>query len=161
MRVHRNKRRTHNDSDAILSSITELSNGEDVPEVSGDNNTGYKVSLFNRFVVDCRNRGEVCAVLETYKQLLAFAAVPKRPDEPDEDESRDTALKIIEFINKNESCLGLAAIESSDKLYATKTDIDLIRQSNAKILARFTSWYKCMIYVKGMSELVKSPIYMY
>jgi len=135
--------------------------------VTGTSPKGYLVRVGGRIAVPCSKRGEVHAVLEMLKDIAVTGRLapmnegisPQKANELIERDrqSQETVYKMIEYINIQKPLMALAAIETGPDAQHID-EIDLITQSNTRILAKFSSWYKCLIYLKGMVEVISAPI---
>jgi len=130
-------------------------------EVNGDHSVGFEVFSKGLFTVPCKTRGETYAILETMKELFLHHDVMSKylassvgKAKKTEIESEEAAHKLCEYINRNKACMGLSAVPYNNGGFK----VELVRGSNAKILATFSSWYKCMIYLRGMCEMVVVPV---
>jgi hypothetical protein len=146
--------------------------------VSGSSPKGYLVRSKDLFSVHCKHRGEVHVVLEILKDLaLVGKFAPQMhleiesrqkslEDDNEERQSWETVHKLIEYINQHAPLMCLAAIPTGPEPGSDGRDpkewrfeeIDLITQSNTRTLAKFSTWYKCLIYLKGMVEMINTPI---
>lgn len=133
--------------------------------VDGKWETGYRVVSEGLFSVPCEDRGETFVVLEACKEIFLHHDVASKyvanpaeiKSKKTEAESEKAVEKLCDYINNNVSCMFLEAQPNNHSGFS----IDLVRGSGAKVMAKFNSWYKCMIYLRGMCEMINPPIMKY